>query len=227
MSCNPRFTCVGPRGILFYLITVSCCSRVQVNEHPQDGTSTRKEITETNHPSQFPKGQGKFTAISIAGRPPYFSLASWPLGATTLLTLALYRNHQSALSLWYLTVSFRGQRRALWRTLWRPEGLWALQAVSFASTTATTWGGTVSHRVRASMHHDCIHAIGHGERLEVGLDGHREGKFVNEVHRCAGDDRTAAQILQTEDCGNTGIWMSTCQRSAVLIKVFHCIHQIY
>lgn len=52
------------------------------------------------------------------------------------------------------------------------------------------------------MHHDCIHAIGHGERLEVGLDGHREGKFVNEVHRCAGDDRTAAQILQTEDCGN-------------------------
>lgn len=59
------------------------------------------------------------------------------------------------------------------------------------------------------MHHDCVHAIGHGERLEVGLDGHREGQFVNEVHRCAGDDRTAAQILETEDCGTrkTGTWM--------------------
>lgn len=49
------------------------------------------------------------------------------------------------------------------------------------------------------MHHDCIHAVGHGERLEVGLDGDRERQFVNEVHRCAGDNRTAAQILEAED----------------------------
>ena len=48
------------------------------------------------------------------------------------------------------------------------------------------------------MHHDCIHAVGHGERLEVGLDGNRERQFVNEVHRCAGDNRTAAQILKAE-----------------------------
>ena len=50
------------------------------------------------------------------------------------------------------------------------------------------------------MHHDCIHAVGHGERLEVGLDGHREGQLVDEVHRCAGNDRAAAQILEAEDC---------------------------
>lgn len=49
------------------------------------------------------------------------------------------------------------------------------------------------------MHHDCIHSVSHGERLEVGLNSHREGQFVNEVHRCAGDNRTATQILEAED----------------------------
>lgn len=49
------------------------------------------------------------------------------------------------------------------------------------------------------MHHDCIHAIGHRERFEVGLDSHRERQFVDEVHRRAGDDGAAAQILETED----------------------------
>lgn len=49
------------------------------------------------------------------------------------------------------------------------------------------------------MHHDCIHAIGHGERFEVGFDGHRERQFVNEVHLRAGDNRTAAQILEAEN----------------------------
>ncbi len=51
------------------------------------------------------------------------------------------------------------------------------------------------------MHHDGVHAVGHRERLEVGLDGHRKGQFVNEVHRCAGDDGAAAQILEAEHCG--------------------------
>lgn len=50
------------------------------------------------------------------------------------------------------------------------------------------------------MHHNCIHAVRHGEGLEVRLDGHREGQFVNEVHWCARDDGTAAQILEAEDC---------------------------
>lgn len=36
------------------------------------------------------------------------------------------------------------------------------------------------------MHHDSVHAVGHGKGLEVGLDGHREGQFVNEVHGRAG-----------------------------------------
>lgn len=51
------------------------------------------------------------------------------------------------------------------------------------------------------MHHDRVHAVSHGERLEVRLDGHREGQFIDEVHGCAGDDRTAAQVLEAEDCG--------------------------
>lgn len=51
------------------------------------------------------------------------------------------------------------------------------------------------------MHHDCIHAVGHGERLEVRLDGHGEGQLINEVHRRAGDNGTAAKILEAEDYG--------------------------
>lgn len=51
------------------------------------------------------------------------------------------------------------------------------------------------------MHHDCVHAVCHGERLEVRLDCDGEGQFVDEVDRCAGDYRTAAQVLEAEDCG--------------------------
>ena len=53
------------------------------------------------------------------------------------------------------------------------------------------------------MHHDSIHAIRHGERLEVRLDGHREGQLVNEMDRCAGNNRTATKILQAEHYRNT------------------------
>lgn len=49
------------------------------------------------------------------------------------------------------------------------------------------------------MHHDRIHAVGHGERLEMGLDGHWEGQFVNQVDWCAGDNGTATQVLEAKD----------------------------
>lgn len=173
-------------------------------------TSTRwhqqaQRVQKPIQPSKLvPKGHCKFTAISVSGEEcwwlsPCSSMASWPFGATTPLTLAHGGNHWSTPSLWNLTVPLRGWRRALWGTLWRPEGLWAFQAVGFASAPATAWGRTVGHWVGASVHHDCVHAVGHGERLEVGLDGHREGQFVDKVHRCAGDDGTAAQILEAED----------------------------
>lgn len=48
------------------------------------------------------------------------------------------------------------------------------------------------------MHHDCVHAVGHGERLEVGLYGHGEGQLINQVNRGAGHDGAAAKILKAE-----------------------------
>lgn len=51
------------------------------------------------------------------------------------------------------------------------------------------------------MHHDGVHAVGHGEGLEVGLDGHGQRQLVDEVHRRARHDGPAAQVLQAEDCG--------------------------
>ena len=50
------------------------------------------------------------------------------------------------------------------------------------------------------MHHDGVHAVGHGKGLEVGLDGHRQRQLVDEVDRSAGHDGTAAQVLQAEHC---------------------------
>lgn len=81
------------------------------------------------------------------------------------------------------------------------------------------------------MHHDCVHAVGHGERLEVGLDGHGEGQFVNKVHRCAGDDGAAAQILEAEDCGGRGgdtfitPQYSSTHVFCMFINCTICIHQ--
>lgn len=49
------------------------------------------------------------------------------------------------------------------------------------------------------MHHDGIHAVGHGEGLEVRLYGHGERQLVNEVHRRAGDNGAAAKVLEAED----------------------------
>lgn len=79
----------------------------------------------------------------------------------------------------------------LWGALRWPDGFGPFQAVPFTPTA-------VDHRVRAAVHHDGVHAVGHGEGLQVTLDGHRERQLVNQVHRRAGDDGTATQVLQTE-----------------------------
>lgn len=50
------------------------------------------------------------------------------------------------------------------------------------------------------MHHDGIHAIGHGEGLEVALDGDRQRELVDEVHGGAGHDGPTAEVLQAEHC---------------------------
>lgn len=50
------------------------------------------------------------------------------------------------------------------------------------------------------MHHDSVHAVGHGEGLEVGLDGDGEWELVDEMDRRARHDGPAAQVLQAEDC---------------------------
>jgi hypothetical protein len=54
------------------------------------------------------------------------------------------------------------------------------------------------------MHHDSIHAVGHGEGLEVALDGDWQWKLVDEMHWCAGDNGTAAEVLQAENWGRRG-----------------------
>lgn len=85
------------------------------------------------------------------------------------------------------------------------------------------------------MHHDCVHAIGHRERFEVGLDGHGEGEFVNKVHWRAGDNRTAAQILEAEDCetrkGNidvtTGRHIRYSLKFDCRCDTFQCVHKLY
>lgn len=77
------------------------------------------------------------------------------------------------------------------RTLRRPDGFGALQAVAFAAAA-------VGQRVGASVHHDGVHPVGHGEGLQVALNGDGERQLVYQVHRGAGDNGTAAQILQAE-----------------------------
>ena len=86
---------------------------------------------------------------------------------------------------------------ALGGALGGPDGLVPLQAVALGA------GGAAGQRVRASVHHDGVHPVGHGERLQVGLDGHRQRQLVDEVDRSAGDDGPAAQVLQSEDWDTT------------------------
>ena len=85
------------------------------------------------------------------------------------------------------------------------EGLGALQAVAL-TTAATAAAARLAggDGVGASMHHDGVHAVGHGEGAQVGLDGHREGQLVDEVDRGAGDYGATAEVLEAEDWGHKG-----------------------
>lgn len=67
----------------------------------------------------------------------------------------------------------------LWGALRRTAGLGALQTVAFGAASR------VGQRVGASVHHDGVHAVGHGEGLEVRLDGDRQRQLVDEVDRRA------------------------------------------
>lgn len=50
------------------------------------------------------------------------------------------------------------------------------------------------------MHHDGVHAVGHGEGLEVGLDGDGQRQLVDEVDRRARHNGSTAEVLQAEHC---------------------------
>lgn len=89
------------------------------------------------------------------------------------------------------------------RTLGRPNGLGTFETVPFAASSS------VGQRVGPAVHHDRVHAVCHGEGLQVALDGHGKWQLINEVHWGAGHDGAAAQVLQTEYCKNT---KDTCLR---------------
>lgn len=82
----------------------------------------------------------------------------------------------------------------LGRALWGADGLGPLEAVALAPAAPRPTG----QRVGTPMHHDSIHAIGHREGLEVAFDGDRQRELIDEVHGGAGDDGTAAEVLQAE-----------------------------
>lgn len=68
----------------------------------------------------------------------------------------------------------------------RFKGLGTFETVSLAAAAVVDAAHAAArhiggHGVGASMHHDSIHSVGHGEGLEVGLDGHGERQLVDEV----------------------------------------------
>lgn len=108
------------------------------------------------------------------------------------------------------------------RTLRRPNGFGAFKTVPFAASSG------VGQRVGPAVHHDCVHAIGHGEGLQVALDGHRKWQLIDEVHRGAGNDGTATQVLQTEYCKNTKRHMLTlkdCDQNNLKVAPFQSCHK--
>lgn len=82
-------------------------------------------------------------------------------------------------------------RAVLWGALGRPDGFGSLQAVPFAAAAAPAAGQGIG----AAVHHHRVHPVGHGEGFQVALDGDGQGQLVDEVHRGAGHDGSAAQVL--------------------------------
>lgn len=136
------------------------------------------------------------------GHPPLLGGASSDVASGSAPSPPLCSSPGSSGACWLgdLTVAARA---VLGGALGGPAGLGALQTVAFGAA------GGVGQRVRASVHHDGVHAVGHGEGLEVGLDGHGQRQLVDEVHRRARHDGPAAQVLQAEHCGGRdALWVT-------------------
>lgn len=80
--------------------------------------------------------------------------------------------------------------------------VWATTATTSASYSSAPSGGAAAaivggvggggYRVGSAVHHAGIEAIGHGEGLEVGLEGGRQRELVHQVDGCARHNGAAA-----------------------------------
>lgn len=86
----------------------------------------------------------------------------------------------------------------LWGALGGFDRFRTLQTVPFRPARR------VGQRIGPSVHHHCVHPIGHREGLEVGLYRHGQRQLVNQVDGRTGDNRSAAQVLESEDWGERG-----------------------
>lgn len=82
----------------------------------------------------------------------------------------------------------------------RAERLRPDQLGFFQQRPSSPLGGALvgGDRVRTSVHHAGVEAVGHGERLQVRLESQREGELINQVDGGAGDDGATAEILKTQ-----------------------------
>lgn len=54
------------------------------------------------------------------------------------------------------------------------------------------------------MHHHGVHAVGHGEGLQVALDGDGKRQLIDQVDRRAGNDGPTTEVLEAEYCKGVG-----------------------
>lgn len=126
--------------------------------------------------------------------PVSVSLCVCPCAPECYIREGRRRPHPYARRLGDLTVA---PGAVLWRTLRRPDGFGAFEAVAFAAS------GGVGQRVGPTVHHDGVHAVRHGERLQMALDGYWKRQLIDQVHRGTGNNGATAQVLQTEYCNDT------------------------
>ena len=79
----------------------------------------------------------------------------------------------------------------------------AVRAATAAAAAAAGRGvvggvGGGGDGVGAAVHHAGVEAIGHGEGLEVGLQGRGQGQLLHQVDGRAGHDGAAAQLLEAQ-----------------------------
>lgn len=172
----------------------------EILRHPfrNDFVLVNVKVRGSSHSSLYHSASG---TCSFA--PPYDILSPEPVPS-----IVLFLPRRSRWLGDFTVVAGAVLRRALRRT----DGLWPLQAVAFGAA------GWVGQRVWASVHHDGVHAVGHGEGLEVGLDGDGQRQLVDEVDRRARHDGSAAEVLQAEHCGQRG------DRDSTVINILSKLH---